>query len=233
MIKNINNINFAYKGELHLDDETNNKVKLNWEKLKKKSTLLKEGNILIVDNIEVNEIYNIELKSCKFSYLMYCKKNTNDDIHCLFSGAYIRTSDDNVVCVLNKYYDKKEYEIINLVGGMADTSDIINNEYNSLNNLKREFKEELGFELNNNYDVDLKYIKVPSLEENSFRYAIGLIYEISTKLTKEQIKEQFENSCHDDEISSLIFFDKNNFRSINNFENKKAYIPELLENIFS
>lgn len=50
--------------------------------------------------------------------------------------------------MLNNYYENElKFEALNLVGGMADAEDIVNGEYSSQKFLKREFKEELGFDL--------------------------------------------------------------------------------------
>ncbi len=233
MIKEVKNIVFSYMGDLVLDEETKERSMQNWEILKKESSLLQESNILIVDDLNsIDKDYYITLKSCKFSYAMYCKKHTDTDIHCIFSGAYIRTDEDDVMYVLSKYYDEKEFANVNLVGGMADESDVINNEYSSINNLKREFKEELGFELDDEFIINLKYIKIPSERENTFRYVIGMIYEVRTSLTKEQIQDKFQKCKNDGEITSLIFFNRNNFHNIYNYEHKVEYLPELLEKTF-
>ena len=105
---------------------------------------------------------------------------------------------------------------------MADSKDIINNEYSSLTNLKREFKEKLGFDLNDfNYEIKLKYIKCPSKLEESFRYPIGTIYEAKTAYTKEQLLSMFNNKW-DIEIKNLVWFNKENFKDIYNYELRRA-----------
>ena len=234
MIKETKSVKFSYAGEIDIDQTLEKKIMDNWSDLKKKTDLLKEGKILVVSNFVKNENdYEIELKETTFSHYMYAKTFKNSDIRCMFSGAYIITSDNYVVAVLNNMYKGNQFEMLNLVGGMSDAKDIIDGKYSSEQCLKREFKEELGLDLiNSNYNMQLKYIKYPSENENPFGYAIGTIYEIKTEYTKMQIQEMFENSKHDNEIKSLIFFSKENYKDIYNFEYKKAYMPELWENIF-
>ena len=165
---------------------------------------------------------------------MYEKKYETIDLKCMFSGAYIVTSDNYVVAVLNNAYKGKNYEELNLPGGMADSKDIVNGEYSAFVNLKREFMEELGFDLNDlNYEINLRYIKCPSNSEDSFGYPIGLIYEVKTIYSKEQLLDTFNNNKRDVEIKKLVFFDKDNYKDIYKFEYKKGYMPELFEILFS
>lgn len=235
MIKEINSIKFIYKGEVKLDKITEDKVQEYWKQLQQETDLLHEGKILIVSELIKNEgNYIIELKQTSFSYFMYAKEKKVGDIRCMFSGAYILTSDGYVVCVLNDYYENElHFKTLNLVGGMADSGDIIDGVYSSKNCLKREIKEELGIALDEeNWSTKLKYIKIPSESENSVCYPIGTIYEIKTIYTKEQTQKLFEKQSHDKEVNSLVFFSKENYREINNYEHKKQYLTELFEMIF-
>ena len=235
MIKEVKNVKFDYKGIIELSDEYKEKRKYYWEQLQKESELLKEGKILVVSNFTFsNDDYCLELKETTFSHYMYEKKYQNMDLKCMFSGAYIVTSDNYIVTVLNNAYKGKNYEELNLPGGMADSKDIVNNEYSSLINLKREFMEELGFDLNDSiFEINLKYIKCPSDSEDSFGYPIGLIYEVKTAYSKEQILDMFNNNECDIEIKKLVFFNRDNYKDIYNFEYKKGYMPELFEKLFS
>lgn len=197
MIKVINTIKFLYRGKLELDNDTNNKVLNFWDKLQQETELLKEGKILVVNNLISNgNDFEIELKETIFSNFMYAKENKIGDLRVMFSGAYILTDDGYVVCVLNNYYENElKFETLNLVGGMADADDIVDGEYSSSKCLKREFKEELGFDLESDrWKIQLKYLKCPSEKENPVGYPIGTIYEIKTEYTKEQIKKCLKNN---------------------------------------
>lgn len=235
LIKNIKNVNFKYKGEVKIDSKTENEILDYWNELKQKTSFLHESNILIVSNMTCNDDnYNIELKKTTFSYFMYSKKKQLG-LTCMFSGAYIVTSDNYMVCVLNNYYsDGENFQILNLIGGMSDACDIIDCQYSSENCLKREFKEELGFNLDKScFEINLKYIKCPSEDENSFAYEIGMIYEIRTLYTKDELLELFKNSNHDEEITDLAFFSKENYKTVYDIVHVKPLIPELIEKYWS
>lgn len=195
---------------------------------------LYNGQILIVSNLTINKNdYIIELEETTFSNYMYSKEY-DGDIRALFSGAYIVTADNFVVCVLNHYYKNElEIETLNLVGGMPEAKDIIDGKYSSKICLQREFKEELGLELEEeNWNIQLRYLKYPSENENPVCYSIGTIYEIKTSYTKSKLKKMFEEASHDNEVKKLVFFSKENYKEIYNYEHKKQYMPVLFEKIF-
>ena len=102
------------------------------------------------------------------------------------------------------------------------------------NNKKYNMKEELGINIENpKFTIKLKYLKYPSETEDKTAYPIGTIFEVKTEYTKDEIEEQFKTNTHDNETSRLIFFNKDNYREIYNYKQKKQYIPELWERIFS
>ena len=235
MIKEIKNIKFNYKGKEIIDEKLQEKIDNNWKELLNKSELFHESDILIVTNLKNKENdFEIEIKESKFSHYMYAKITEEINIQTLFSGAYILTSDGYVVCNVSKYYiDNKLEEVINLVGGMSDLKDIVNGEYSCENNVKREFKEELGIDLNDNHwKIKLKYLKYPSEKENPIAYPVGTIYEAKTTYTKDEVEHLFKTTNHDNETSRLIYFNKENYKDIYNYKQKKQYIPELWEKIF-
>lgn len=235
MIKEINSIKYIYKGKEKLDEELKEKIEKNWNELIKKTESFHEGKIIIVTDIKNNENnYEITIKESLFSHLMYSKITKKINVQPMFSGAYIITKDEYVVCNIDKYLlNGENIEIINLVGGMADVKDMINGEYSCENNIKREVKEELGIDIDNpNFNTKLKYLKYPSENESKIAYPIGTIFEIKTTYTKEDMEIVFRTNIHDNEISRLVFFNKDNYKEIYNYEQKKQYIPELLEKIF-
>ena len=235
MIKERNTVKLIYKGEEETDEITKNKIQEYWQKMLKEKEFLHENQILIVSSLANNKNdYTIELKKSTFSKFMYSKENKAGDMRALFSGAYILTADHYIVCVLNHYYENEvEFETLNLVGGMADVADIIEGEYSCEKCLIREVKEELGFDLEDaNWNIQLKYLKYPSKNENSSCYPIGTLYEIKTSYTKEQLEKMFIESTHDNEVKELLFFSKENYKKIYEYEHKKQYIPELFEMVF-
>ena len=68
---------------------------------------------------------------------------------------------------------------------------------------------------------------------NPVGYPIGTLYEIKTSYTKEQIEKMFKKASHDNEVKELVFFSKNNYKRIYEFEHKKQYMNELFEMIFN
>ena len=234
MIEVVNSVKFIYKGKVEIDNVIQNKIQLYWQNIPKE--FIHETKILVVSNFVRNmNDYTIELIETSFSNYMYSKDKNDGDIRPMFSGAYILTKDKYVVCVLNQYYENElEFEILNLVGGISDAKDIVNGIYSSENCLKREIKKELGFDIeNNNWNIKLKYLKYPSESENPVGYPIGTIYEINASYTKEQIEKMFKEKLHDNEVKELVFFSKNNYKRIYEFEHKKQYMNELFEMIFN
>lgn len=234
MIRKINSIQFIYKGNLEIDEFTKNRIIEEWNKVKEEQDFLKENQILNVSNlVNDNDNYVLEINETTFSNYMYAKKN--GDIRALFSGAYVLTSDQYMMCVLNHYYENEfEFETLNLVGGMADAKDIVDGEYQSKICLKREIKEELGFDVENkNWNIELKFLKYPSENENPVNYAIGTIYEIKTTYTRDQLVNMFDKQSHDSEVKELVFFSKENYKDIYKYKHKKQYMPELFEIIFN
>jgi len=235
MIKSIKSVDFRYSGRVEKNYTVENEILNYWNELRKKTNFLHESNILTVSNMTcINDNYSIELKDTTFSHFMYSKKNQLGLI-CMFSGAYIVTSDNYIVCVLNNYYSNEEtFQILNLIGGISDHCDIINGQYSSENCLKREFKEELGIDLDQTcFQTNLKFIKCPSEDEKTFTCEIGMIYEIKSLFTKDELTKLFKSSKHDDEVTDLIFFSKKNYRNVYEFSHVKPLIPELLEKIYS
>ena len=236
MIKEINNIKFTYKGIQEIDEKLKEKINNNWNEITKDSDFLHEGEILNVTAInEENNIFEVELKSTTFSHYMYSKISNETNVNPMFSGAYILTADGYVVCCAEKYFENNEYyEIINLVGGTSDVKDIKNGAYSCEDNLIREYKEETGIDITDkHFTLKLKYLKYPSEEENKQAYPIGTIYEIKAKYTKDELDRMFNLNKHDNELGKLIFFNKDNYKEIYNYKNKKKYIPEVWERIFS
>ena len=236
MIKKINSIMYIYKGKAEIDKIRNIKSEEYFKQLQQKTNLMHEERMLLVSDFTKNhDDYKIELKEINFSYFMYAKKILNEDVRSMFSGAYIITKDKYLGCVVNHYYENEvEFETINLIGGLSDAKDIVDGRYSSEKTLKREAKEELGFDIDNSkWTIKLKFLKYPSGKNNAIDYSIGTIYELKTSYKKEQIEKMFKKSEHDIEIKKFVFFSKEDYKKIFEFEHKKQYLPELFENIFS
>ena len=230
MIKKINNLTTVYDGELIVDDSIKKEIDAVWEKFLKdyKKYDFFDGDIYCVTDID-DMIPLINIKKTKYSYLIYAKVTGNIMVRSLFSAGYIKTSDNYIGIILN-YRDE-----LNAIGGMASNEDIIDNKYDYTKCFIREFKEELGIDLNDNsYVVELKYLKYPSLEEMNMNfYPVGTLFEVNTKYTSKEILEIFNNNEHEREVKELKFYNHNNFMEIYDYDNKAEYLDELFDLIFN
>ena len=140
----------------------------------------------------------------------------------LFSGGYILTNDNYICFVIDKN------SIMNLVGGMASIEDFIKDKYNPNLCIAREFKEEIGLDINSDkFIYSIKYIKYPNdIEDIKFHYSVGLIYEIRADYSKDELDYLFNHSKHDNEIKSIFYLKLNECANLNEYI-KKDYIDEL------
>lgn len=235
MLKKVEDIKFRMNGILELNEEISKEINCYYEEFKNKNPSAYNEKIIVVTNFNnVNSKFEMEVKETLFSSVLYAKHNKKIKIRPLFSAGYIVTKDNYVGIVLNQQYILSSENTLNLVGGMAGTQDIIDGEYKSEECLKRELKEELGFDLiNDKFEYKLKYLKFPSdKDENISCYPIGTIYEIRTKYTKDELSNIFDKNIHDSEVKDIIYFSKDNYKDIFKYKNRKEYLVELLKNLF-
>lgn len=218
MLKDVKKINFKLEDN-KVFSEYQNEISEYWKEFSKEKNDVFDGDVIAVSNIEENDLsYDITINLIKYSELIFSKK-INIGLKALFSGGYIITSDNYVCFALNK--NNK----INLVGGMASIDDILNNKYNPNLCMIREFKEEIGLNLNSDkFKYNIKYIK--NSNENEKNNSIGLIYKINTNYTKDELNNLFINNNHDDELKELIFLRKNELSRLDSYD-KVVYINEL------
>jgi len=230
MIKKIDNLNTIYNGELIVDDITRKEIEKEWLEFSKDKNPndFFDGDIYCVTDID-ESIPLIKISKTKYSYLIYAKKTNKLVVRSLFSAGYIRTR-DNYICIILNNRNR-----LNTIGGMASNRDIKDDKFDYDGCLIREFKEELGIELNNNlnFEIKLEYLKYPNGEEleNSF-YPVGTLYEIKTKYTKEELIDIFNNNEHDCEVKDLKFFNQDNYNEIYSYDNKTEYLVELFNTLF-
>ena len=230
MLKFISKLNTIYNGDLIINNDISNKIKSVWNDFikGKNSNEFFDGDIYCVTNID-DKKPSITISKTKFSSLIYARQTNNLIIRSLFSAGYIKTS-DNFICIILNNRNR-----LNTIGGMASNEDIIDNKYDYTRCFIREFKEELGIDLNNNkqFTIDLKYLKYPSNDEmnNSF-YPVGSLFEVNTKYTSKEILELFNNNEHESEVKELKFYNQNNYMEIYNYDNKTEYLDELFDLIF-
>ena len=209
-----NNIEFnSYKEDI--DKYWNNYIKDKFDVF--------NGDVLSVsDIIELDEDYKLTINIIKFSNVIYSKMVGKIKTRALFSGGYILTRDNYIGFVV------KMNNIVNLAGGMASIEDFIDGKYNPDLCMKREFKEEIGLDIDDDkFNYIIKYIKYPSDKENiKSHYPVGLIYEIKTNYSKDELNTLFNRSKHDNEIKAILFLNFNDWSKLNKYT-RKGYIDEL------
>lgn len=223
MLKNIKKIDFILSKDNNEFDLYKDDINKYWNEFSKDKTDIFNGDIISVSNIsELDNSYKLTLNVIKFSDLVYSKMVGNIKTRTLFSGGYILTSDNYIGFVIDRR------NILSLVGGMASTEDFIDNKYNPNSCMVREYKEEIGLNINSDkFDYNIKYIKYPNDSENmKSQYSVGIIYEIKTDYSKEELSRLFNISKHDNEIDSFLFLSFNDYDKLNQYM-KKDYIDEL------
>lgn len=230
MIKKIDKLNTIFNGELIVDDLTKKEIEKEWIKFSKDKNPKDffDGDIYCVTDID-ESVPLISISKTKYSYLIYAQKTNKLVIRSLFSAGYIRTS-DNYVCIILNNRNR-----LNTIGGMADNRDIKDDKFDYDGCLIREFKEELGIELdsNLNFKIKLEYLKYPQGKDldDSF-YPVGTLYEIKTKYTKDELIYIFNNSKHDCEVKNLKFYNQDNYNEIYSYDKKEEYLDELFNVLF-
>lgn len=139
----------------------------------------------------------------------------------LFSGAYILTADGFCCLAVDKNKDA------NLIGGLASTDDLENGSYDPELCLIRECKEELGIDIRDaRFDHSLKYMRVS--RDDEYYFPVGLLYEVKTELTRNELEEIFRSNKHDDELLELKFIRLDGSHR-SQVQTRREYIFELLD----
>lgn len=168
-------------------------IKQYWNEFVKDNEEGYNGNVYCITNITNQKSETIfELAKTKFEDVVYAKKHFDLKIRIFFVGTYFITV-DGYYCIV-----KNNHNIVNLVGGMADDVDFENGSFNPKKCLYREVKEELGIDIQEKQNItkiNLKYLKVPSKQEDSLaNYPIGIIYETFLKITSNELEKEFNKN---------------------------------------
>ena len=81
-----------------------------------------------------------------------------------------------------------------------------------------------------------KYIKLANVEENAMLvFAVGILYEVKTTLSVEELKELFIRNSEntDGEVIELMVYNKTSFSTLLNNSNAESYLYELFQNHFN
>lgn len=196
-----------------------------WEDFRKENPEAYSEQILNVFEIKENEKeYSLTIGIINF-YESFCSRTTKMyKTRALFSGGYVFTADGYYCVAADQNMD------INLIGGLSSLLDIKDGNYDPELCLIREFKEEIGADIKGEeFSYDLRYIKVP--EDDEIYFPVGLIYEVKTSLSRKELEVLFKENAHDNELGSLMFFEKNE-KTIFENNTRRPYLNELFDIIF-
>lgn len=230
MIKRISELDTVYDGDLFINEENLRNIETLWNDFIKDKDPgdYFNGDVYCVTDVD-DSVPLIKIAKTKYSSIVYAQKTNNMIARSLFSAGYIKTSDNYICIILNKI------DRLNCIGGMASNDDFINDKYDYNKCFIREFKEELGIDLNNNKDflMNLKYLKYPSASEiNEAYYPVGTLFEVTTKYTSKELVDIFKNSEHETEVKELKFYNENNFKEVYSYDKKTGYLDELFNLLF-
>lgn len=190
------------------------------------------GDVFLVTDISFSEkSFILEIGQGKYSELIYAQQTGKLQINSLFVASYIITSDNYLGFVMDNG------DRVNTIGGMADRSDFDNGTFKPENCLMREFKEELGvdpYDKSLFYSVSAKYLKIANEDEQKLPlFPIGILYEVSTILTKAELQEQLQVSKGQAKEKSInpVFYGKKDYTQLEQHKNKVSYILELFNSI--
>ena len=196
-----------------------------WEGFRKENPEAYSEQILNVFEIEErDQEYTLTAGLINFYESFYSRTTNMYKTRALFSGGYVITSDGYYCVAADQNTD------INLIGGLASLLDIKGGRCDPELCLIREFKEEIGADINGNeFSYNLRYIKIPTGDEIYF--PVGLIYEVKTSLSKKELEDVFSKNAHDNELGSLVFFEKDEKAVFEN-NTRRPYLNELFDMIF-
>lgn len=224
IIKYDRDFKFNYKdsNKLIISNEIKEKVDNYFKEFIKDRDGYWDGDIFIVTNLDLNNGI-IEIGKTKYSSLVYAKKNKDLEIKPLFATILLSTLDNKYLII------KNNHNSINLIGGMADKEDFINNEFCPDLCIRREVLEEIGIDLNDTNQVlyyDMKYLKIPTNNENY--YTIGVLYTGKLNYTSDEFRKYVKCNKFDGEIKEYYFFTKEECLKLELTEQDVSYLKELV-----
>lgn len=209
--------------ELIIPRTVKKKVESCWKEFIKDKTDYWDGEIFIVNEIDLNNQV-LEIGVTKFSNLIYAKKNPDLTIHSLFVSILFKTKDNKYLVIKNNH-DK-----INLIGGMADSEDFEDNIFIPERCIEREVLEEIGINLKDKNLVisySLKYLKISTHNENY--YPVGLLYLGYLNFTSTDFANYMNNNVFDGEIRECYFFTTEECLNLKLTDNDISYLKEFVK----
>lgn len=226
-------IEFKYCNPFIIERSTEEKCKISsfWNNYLQSRNSMNyiNGDVFLVTDISFDEnSFVFEIGQGKYSELIYAQQTGELRTNSLFVASYILTSDDFIGFVMD------QGDRVNTIGGMADISDFVNGAFKPENCLKREFKEELGvdpYDKSLFYSISPKYLKIANEDEQKLPlFPIGILYEVSTILTKSELQMNLQIKKGQVEEKNIrpVFYEKKDYTKLKKHENKVSYILELI-----
>lgn len=217
-------LKFKTKEPIELDIPNIMKEKINncWKEFIKGKNDFWDGKIFVATNIDLNDNI-IEVSSTNFSSLVYAKLNKDLTIWSLFASILLKTKDEKYLIIRNNH------NWINLIGGMADKMDFIDNQFNPDLCIRREVWEEIGLDLDNTKQIlnyEMKYLKLAENGENY--YPTGILYTGNLNFTSEEFKKYIKNNQFDNEIKECYFYSAEECMKLNLTDFDGSYLKEFI-----
>lgn len=246
MIKNIENFNI--KAEIKdefiiLPDDIKSKIKEFWNKARKETPTLWDGELLCVDEMNIdenNQKINIICRKSHYSHYLYNERigiERKYSCSSLIAGCIFETDDGYYV--IGELSRETSYPgCLQVSGGSADNDDIVNGNIDVINTIKRESKEELNLDLDNKNlikDWKINYIDLPEEETKLHTYII--FAKATLKISASEMEKYYNDYLEylkknnlEIEFGKIYFINKNKVKEdLDSLKNpKRGYLEKVL-----
>jgi predicted NUDIX family phosphoesterase len=236
------------KEKFILPPEIQAKVDAYWEELSRKNAFFRRGEAFAITSTKEKEgVIKIEFALTDYAHYIYTRavgmpeKYAFSNLH---TSCVIETAD--AVLIFGRTGENTaNVGIWQCVGGGLDHDDVRGSEIDLEHNIKKELREEVGIDVNEEKavsDLKLKYLKYTSNERFS---SIAAIFLLKLKLTEKEFRahyEKFEKELSAEgklpEFQELTYLSKNEtaiqefLRSLNQ-DSLDCYMEALLGEIVS
>ena len=222
MIIEANNVEFEIVEIPDPFAEYRSDIEFFWAEYCRKNPGSYSERVLNVSSVERTvQGFKLYISFADFYEVLYSKVIGNIKTRNLFSGGYIQTSDGYFCLVVDRNNE------INLIGGVASLNDFDDGRFIPELCLKRECKEEMGIDISDDhFSYALKYLRITS--DNEPYFPVGLLYEIKTIYSKQELENLFAGSSHDNELLKLKWFRLDNIEELE-INTRRKYIIELFD----
>lgn len=216
-------------------------IQENWDELLNSGKNYTNGELYTVSSIEFDKdnCLNFNISKTDFAHYLYTVKQNFEGEHIcrsIATSALFITSDNYYV--LGKMSSSTSLaDKIKFIGGAIDKDDFINNEFQPIECIKREVKEEIGLTLDDKSKVESinssYFITRKNLSFINVCFRIKLNMSANKMVTLfNRHNESLHNQNLEQELDSIVLL-KNEKNEINNFiSNNKDKIIDYMEALF-